>query len=1100
MSQRQSQRISKLPNRGTIDHPTHWPCAGCNKIDGKKGKNGIQCDVCDKWWHVACASVALGPDLAGKWTCRICLRRANVSASSSAGNSDDPPSLSQAIGAELRSIRTGVTLAAAAADNTDQAFQGAARSRIPVPRRSISARAEPPCPPPTPPANPPLPTSSTPPNPRAPEPLSSTASHITAPSLPTDTDAEIANGEEATDTGSQNDHLYALPPAPDSFVIPDHLPALEEVMRVRVNTIVFVPIGARNDVTRLFTELLYGAVQNPHAIPKWTLIFLAPKCLLAAPARGGRRHHKDLERLIKDRIRRWRDGDVAHLWAEVKTPPPQGRRRAPKEAPPSQEEINSRRCLRLVQAGQYSRAINALVSRGLDQGSRAAIVAMSEKHPPAPVPSFRPDDLPLPPRFDTKEVRKAVFSFNPGSAPGPSGLRPEHLKKMITTSDPAHGRKLLNALTSFTNLLFSGEFPSEIAPLLCGANLFAAIKKDGGHRPVAVGEIFRRLVSKCAAFKFTPDAVETLKPLQLGVGVRGGVEIAVHSVRAVIEDTSIPPEEKWTLQLDFQNAFNTMNRDCIFEETYMTLPQLMPWVLKAYGCQPLLNFGSSVLLSQAGVQQADPLASLLWALGARRIQRKIAEKVTTGLHAQIWIHDDVTLIGTLPALREAFDITQREGANIDLKLSSSKSLIWNPSLLGTADPLQRSVPCASPDGFILLGAPVGNEAFSNMILGKRIAKVEEAIRLLPTLNDSHVEFVLLRSCLSLPKFNFCLRTCNPRDAAPSYEAFDGLLRDSLNSLLGTQVNHRQWIQASLPVSMGGIGIRNASPHAAGAYLVSLAHSLPLMQTIIPNGRAPGNDVLQLLNGRVAPSSAFSFDDLKDKAQSLVTHAIDLRIQELLISVALTSRDKARLACVSLDHSGDWLNALPSFVFNLHMPGPEFRVAIRYRLGVPVFPEDGDCPACGSPSDAFGDHAIACGYQGERNSRHNIIRDEIYNTAKAAGLRPTKEERGIIDEDESRPADVKIPMWIRGKDVAFDVTVCSPLSASYVERSAREASHTLSQSFENKHRKHGDHCRRKNIVFYPLPVQTLGGWHPEAAAELKRIGDALTKRAPGTTRL
>ena len=88
------------------------------------------------------------------------------------------------------------------------------------------------------------------------------------------------------------------------------------------------------------------------------------------------------------------------------------------------------------------------------------------------------------------------------------------------------------------------------------------------------------------------------------------------------------------------------------------------------------------------------------------------------------------------------------------------------------------------------------------------------------------------------------------------------------------------------------------------------------------------------------------------------------------------------------------------------------------------------------------------------------------------------------------------MWIRGKDVAFDVTVCSPLSLSYVERSAREAASTLHQSFESKHRKHGDHCRRKNVVFFPLPVQTLGGWHPEAAAELKRIGDSLTKRAPG----
>ena len=182
-----------------------------------------------------------------------------------------------------------------------------------------------------------------------------------------------------------------------------------------------------------------------------------------------------------------------------------------------------------------------------------------------------------------------------------------------------------------------------------------------------------------------------------------------------------------------------------------------------------------------------------------------------------------------------------------------------------------------------------------------------------------------------------------------------------------------------------------------------------------------------------------------------------------------------------------------------MPAAEFRIALRYRLGIPVFQEDGDCPACGALSDSFGDHAIACGYQGERNSRHNILRDEIYNTARAAGLSPTKEERGIIDEDESRPADVKIPMWIRGKDVAFDVTVCSPLSATYVERSAREASFTLSQSSENKYRKHGDHCRLRNVVFCPLPVQTLGAWLPEAVAELRRIGEAVSKRAPGDDR-
>ena len=450
----------------------------------------------------------------------------------------------------------------------------------------------------------------------------------------------------------------------------------------------------------------------------------------------------------------------------------------------------------------------------------------------------------------------------------------------------------------------------------------------------------------------------------------------------------------------------------------------------------------------------------------------------------------------IPSLRKAYDIIASEGASIGLKLAPLKSLLWNPSPTVSADPLERAVPLASPDGFVLLGTPIGKGSFANKVLAERISKIEDVVRKLPDLQDSHVEFMLLRSCLGLPKFNFCLRTCKPEDAAPSYESFDGLLRDALNALLGSQVDDTQWLQASLPVSMGGLGLRNASPHAAGAYSTSLAHAASTIDSYFPAiTRLHPGEALRLLNAEVSSSSAFTFDDLKDKPQIHVTHAIDLRIQEKTRALAVSQRDKARLGCVTMDHAGDWLNALPSFAFNLHMPGAEFRAAVKYRLGIPLFQDAGNCPACSAPSDVYGDHAIACGYQGERNSRHNILRDEIYNTAKAAGLRPTKEERGLIDEDESRPADVKIPMWIRGKDVAFDVTVSSPLSASYVERSSREPPYTLNASLDNKHRKHGDHCRRRNVIFCPLPVQTLGSWHPDAVVELKRIGDALTKHSP-----
>ena len=486
----------------------------------------------------------------------------------------------------------------------------------------------------------------------------------------------------------------------------------------------------------------------------------------------------------------------------------------------------------VVQNGQYSRAIQALTSRGLDQKSQAAMDAREEKHPHAPPPQMMPDDLPPSPRFDAKEVRQAVFSFKPGSAPGPSGLRLEHLKKMITTSDPAHGRKFLNALTSFTNLLFTAGFLDRVSPFICSANLFAAKKKDGGHRPVAVGETLRRLVSKCAAFKFTPLVVDTLVPSQLGVGVRGGVEIALHSVRAILDDPAIDQDDKWVLQIDFKNAFNQISREAIFKEVREVIPQLSSWVEKAYGSQPFLHFGSALLLSHTGVHQGDPLASLLFALGTRQIQRQIKERVPD-VKMQVWIHDDGTVVGSLPALRETYDLVAREGNKIGLELAPSKSLIWNSEPVVDQDPLQRGVPRGSPEGFELLGAPIGNAAFSNAVLTKQIAKIEEALRKLPELQDSHVEFTLLRSCLGLPKFGYCLRTCNPRDVAPSYMAFDGVLRDSLNTLLGVQVDEIHWMQASLPVSMGGLGLRNARPHAPGAYLVSLLHAAPTIKKLLP---------------------------------------------------------------------------------------------------------------------------------------------------------------------------------------------------------------------------------------------------------------------------
>ena len=67
------------------------------------------------------------------------------------------------------------------------------------------------------------------------------------------------------------------------------------------------------------------------------------------------------------------------------------------------------------------------------------------------------------------------------------------------------------------------------------------------------------------------------------------------------------------------------------------------------------------------------------------------------------------------------------------------------------------------EGIVLLGAPLGSEAFVGSEVEKKVEKVREVTELLPLVEDPHTEFALLRSCLSLPKLSFLLRAVDTSD-------------------------------------------------------------------------------------------------------------------------------------------------------------------------------------------------------------------------------------------------------------------------------------------------------------------------------------------------
>ena len=158
--------------------------------------------------------------------------------------------------------------------------------------------------------------------------------------------------------------------------------------------------------------------------------------------------------------------------------------------------------------------------------------ALQAKHPPP-----HPDTIiPQPPssqsslQIEPSAVTHAIRSFPAGSAGGPDLLRPQHLKDLLQVAGDEDSA-FLQSLSSFCSLVMEGRVPAQVRPLFFGASLVALEKKTGGVRPIAVGCSLRRLVAKIAGQMVVGDMAVLLSPRQLGYGVRGGAEAAVHATR-----------------------------------------------------------------------------------------------------------------------------------------------------------------------------------------------------------------------------------------------------------------------------------------------------------------------------------------------------------------------------------------------------------------------------------------------------------------------------------------------------------------------------------------------------------------------------------------
>ena len=140
------------------------------------------------------------------------------------------------------------------------------------------------------------------------------------------------------------------------------------------------------------------------------------------------------------------------------------------------------------------------------------------RHPSSPCPDV--SVLPSKPALtvDDSMVLSCLRAFPKGTKPGASKLRAQHLLDVIAGSTAPAARDCLLSLTCLMNHLLSGKAPSCLSPWLCGAPLTALLKKGGGVRPIAVGEVFRRLASRLCCLAVRPSLPSVFYPLRSSGG------------------------------------------------------------------------------------------------------------------------------------------------------------------------------------------------------------------------------------------------------------------------------------------------------------------------------------------------------------------------------------------------------------------------------------------------------------------------------------------------------------------------------------------------------------------------------------------------------
>jgi len=134
------------------------------------------------------------------------------------------------------------------------------------------------------------------------------------------------------------------------------------------------------------------------------------------------------------------------------------------------------------------------------------------------------------------------------------------------------------------------------------------------------------------------------------------------------------------LAVDLLKYFNLVDRSALLREVRLRCPSISLWVEFLYGQAARLYLGDIHIMSTTGVQQGNPLGTLLFALVLHPLIHYIRDSCKLLLHD--WYVDDGTLVGDSEEEAKALDIIWVFRPELGLELNIRKTEIFWPSCDG----------------------------------------------------------------------------------------------------------------------------------------------------------------------------------------------------------------------------------------------------------------------------------------------------------------------------------------------------------------------------------------------------------------------------------